>query len=136
MAQAKGYLLSLSEQVYRQRDEIAVLGFSGKGARWIQQPGKAMGVNAPWIELLGAGGGTPVCAALEHLNDLLLRQAHKDKVVQAWLLTDGRFVDLPTKPMLLQHCVVVDFETESVGLGRCQALAKEWGADWVKGMAG
>lgn len=132
MAQAKGYLLSLSEQAYRQRDDIAVLGFSGEGARWIQPPGKAMVCNTPWIEPLGAGGGTPIGDALEYLSDLLRSQTRQQKVVHTWLLTDGRFVDLPTKPTMLEHCVVVDFEMESVALGRCQALAQEWGVDWEK----
>lgn len=136
MAQAKGYLLSLSEQLYRQRDDIAVLGFSGEGARWIQQPGKAMVFNAPWIALLGAGGGTPIEAAMEQLNHLLRSQARQDRVVHTWLLTDGRFVKIPNKPAWLHHGVVVDFEMESVALGRCQALAQEWGIDWVKGVAG
>lgn len=133
LAQAKGYLLALSEHAYRQRDEIAVIGFSGQGAHWVQQPAKANALGAQWIAPLGAGGGTPLHAAMGLLEPLLNQQARQGSVVCTWLLTDGRFVQVPSRPAHLQQCVVVDFDSQYVAVGKCQQLAQHWGADWQSG---
>ena len=128
LAKAKGYLLALTEQAYRNREYMGVIGFGGEGAQWLQRPAKAQAFNGDWVDPLGGGGGTPLEAALNLLAPWLAKRNQK---VCVWLLTDGRFEQVPEKPVGLDDCVVVDFESDSLALQRSKVLAQKWGAQWV-----
>lgn len=134
LALAKGCLLALSEQFYRRREHLAVIGFSGDAARLLQAPGKAAAFNAEWIRPLGGGGATPVDSALQLADSLLqrARRASSGQLLSLWLLTDGRFAALPARPRLADCCQVVDFENEAVVLQRCARLALAWDAQWIR----
>lgn len=133
LALAKGCLLALTESFYRRREHLAVIGFSGNEARLLQAPGKVATFNAGWIAPLRGGGGTPVASALQLAHALMQRrrQSCAGQLLSVWLLTDGRFADLPARPALADSCQIVDFENEAIALQRCRRLAQHWDAQWI-----
>jgi len=133
LALAKGLLLRWSEQVYRQRGELMVIGFAAGQARLLCKPQKARSSNHAWIDAIGGGGGSPVAAALELAERTLVRERRnaRGKRIGLWLLSDGRFDPLPARPPSADFCVVVDFENASVPLGRAAQIARSWGAECV-----
>jgi len=94
LAWAKGCLLALSALFYRRRDAMAVLGFAGEQAQWLQKPGKAGLFNEHWIAPLRGGGATPIQSAIDAVQDAV-RRAPAGTRAAVWLLTDGRFDPLP-----------------------------------------
>jgi len=133
LALAKGCLLALTQDIYRRREHLAVIGFSGHEARLLQAPGKAVAFNAGWIQPLRGGGATPVASAMQLAEAVLqrARRASSGQLLSLWLLTDGRFAALPARPKLADCCQIVDFENEAIALQRCQRLAREWDAQWI-----
>lgn len=126
LARAKGYLLALMDSLYRARDRVGVIGFSGSGARWLQRPAKAQTFNADWIRPLAGGGGSPLAQAL----DLLPRTPNPSgDCVCLWLLSDCRFAQLPAGPQHVDRCVIVDFDADPLLLGRGPLLAQQWKAE-------
>ncbi|WP_313512847.1 VWA domain-containing protein, partial [Pseudomonas sp.] len=137
LALAKGLLLRWSEQIYRQRGELMVIGFSAGQARLLCKPQKARPSSHAWIDAIGGGGGSPVAAALELAERTLakVRRAAPGKRIGFWLLSDGRFDPLPASPPLADFRVVVDFDNAAVPLGRAARLARLWGAECVRAEA-
>jgi Mg-chelatase subunit ChlI/Mg-chelatase subunit ChlD len=127
---AKGLLLRLSAQLYRQRAELAAISFSGGTAQLVRPPARAAAFNEKWIRSLSGGGATPIMAALKLAADLLRRIRRRDpgKRIGLWLLTDGRFDATPPRPEDADFCVVVDFEDNIVALRRSARLAAIWQA--------
>jgi magnesium chelatase subunit ChlD-like protein len=90
LAQAKGLLAGVFDQAYRQRARLALLTASGQ-PQW-QRHGPASQALQPWLQQLGAGGGTPLFAALEEARHWLLARGKRlpHEVQRCLLLTDGR----------------------------------------------
>ncbi|SDH37150.1 magnesium chelatase subunit ChlD-like protein [Pseudomonas benzenivorans] len=134
LALAKGLLLRWSEQIYRQRGELAVIGFAGNQARLLQRPQKAVPHNEAWIAAIGGGGGSPLAGGLQLAERTLakVRKSAPGKQIGLWLLSDGRFSQLPARPRHADFCVVVDFENQPLPLGRAVQLARLWGAEHVR----
>lgn len=131
LAWAKGCLLALTEQFYRDRDDMAVIGFAGEQVQWLQKPAKAGAFNAAWIAPLRGGGGTPIQSAV-HAVDSALQRCPLGTHATVWLLTDGRFDPLPARPERAEHCHIIDFENDAVALRRCQRLAAMWRGQWMQ----
>lgn len=128
LARAKGYLLALMQQAYRDREHVGVIGFGGQGAHWVQQPAKAQTFNESWIAPLGGGGGTPLESGLRLLSSAL----HGSKrLIHVWVMTDGRLAQIPERPQGMDLCTIVDFELDGLRLRRCEALAEQWAAQWI-----
>ena len=125
LARAKGCLLALMQQAYRDREHVGVISFGGQGAYWLARPGKAQAFNDRWIAPLGGSGGTPLESGLELLAPAIQKT---DRLTHVWLLTDGRFAQLPEKPQGMDRCTIVDLELDELRLQRCQALAEHWQA--------
>ena len=134
LALAKGLLLRWTEQIYRQRGELAVIGFAGNQARLLQRPQKAVPYNDTWIAAIGGGGGSPALSAVQLAEQTLakVRKAAPGKKIGLWLLSDGRFSQLPECPRYADFCVVVDFENQPLPLGRAAQIARLWGAEHVR----
>ncbi|RSC26301.1 VWA domain-containing protein [Pseudomonas putida] len=132
LAQAKGLLETFFDQAYRQRARLALLTASGSTPQWQRHGLKASAALQPWLRALGAGGGTPLLAALEEARQWLLRRgkAHPGEVQRCLVLTDGRLQRWkPVQPMPCA-CVLVDIETAPVRLGRARQLAAQLQADY------
>lgn len=136
LARAKGVLLSLLEQAYRRRDQVALICFGGTQAELRLSPRKAAAWNDDWIAPIRGGGGTPLRAAVSRADDVL--SAHAGKAQGwLWLLTDGRTREVAARPPHAEQAWVIDFEEGPVRLHRAEALAAAWQAhhahasDWA-----
>jgi magnesium chelatase subunit ChlD-like protein len=133
LALAKGLLVALFDQARVTRSEVALVCFGGTGAEVRFGPAVPRWWNERWIASIGGGGGTPFLPGIDKAGELLERAARKKRTQQRWLwvLTDGRSSRLPSRPVVADHVVVVDFERERVRLGRCSHLARAWNGECV-----
>ncbi|WP_230411861.1 VWA domain-containing protein [Denitromonas iodatirespirans] len=133
LALAKGLLSRWTAQMYRRRERLAVIGFSGDRAGVLRAPTRAVAFNDAWIAAIGGGGGTPAAAAIAQAERLIAQQRRMapDQVIALWVLTDGRFAAQPPRPRRTDGVTVVDFEEGAVRLGRAAQLARHWQADCV-----
>lgn len=137
LALAKGLLLAWTAQLYRRRESLAVIGFSGTTARVLQPPRKAVAFNTCWIAPVAGGGGSPAASAVVLADRMLARRrrAQACETVHLWLLSDVRFASLPPRPLHATHCSVIDFDEGPFALGRARQLAQLWGAEHLSASA-
>lgn len=132
LRRAKGLLAELLEQARRQRVSLALLQADGAQPRWFCRGQRAPQAARRWLEQLGAGGGTPLPAALGEAGDWLerRRRSHPGERQQFWLLTDGRLRELPALEPLACPALLIDIESGPLRLGRARALAQALGAEY------
>ncbi|WP_338577116.1 VWA domain-containing protein [Pseudomonas canadensis] len=125
LTDAKGLLAQLFDDAYRQRARMALLTASGHSPKWQVQGLKAAKGLADWLDQLGAGGGTPLLAALSEAGAWLTLRRKRYPAEQQRLLviTDGRLKDIAGLPLLECPGVLVDIERGPIRLGRAQELA-------------
>jgi magnesium chelatase subunit ChlD-like protein len=125
LTDAKGLLAQLFDDAYRQRARMALLTASGHSPKWQVQGLKAAKGLAGWLEQLGAGGGTPLLAALTEAGQWLATRRKQYPAEQQRLLviTDGRLKDIAGLPVVDCQGMLVDIERGPIRLGRSQALA-------------
>lgn len=130
LSKAKGLLAQMFDDGYRQRARLALLTASGSSARWQYQGRKASRGLAPWLDALGAGGGTPLVDALQQAADWLQRrqQRYPDEVQRIWVLTDGRIHETDALPQFSCPCCLIDIEQGPIRLGRARQLAMQLNA--------
>ncbi|WP_339447862.1 vWA domain-containing protein [Pseudomonas sp. EA_5y_Pfl2_R50] len=122
---AKGLLAQLFDDAYRQRARLALLTASGAAPTWQVQGLKASTGLRVWLEGLGAGGGTPLLAALGQAQQWLTLRRKRFPAEQQRLLvvTDGRLKDLCGLPLLECPGLLIDIERGPIRLGRAKQLA-------------
>ncbi|MDB6142085.1 MAG: hypothetical protein JWP80_1129 [Pseudomonas sp.] len=132
LSQAKGLLSQVFDDAYRRRVRMALLTASGSVPRWQHQGVKASASLQPWLNALGAGGGTPMRVALEQATDWLARRRrqHPSEQHRVLLLTDGRVKDMPVIAGLGCPSVLIDIESGPIRLGRARELAAVLGAEY------
>jgi magnesium chelatase subunit ChlD-like protein len=132
LSDAKGLLAQLFDDAYRQRARLALLTASGHVAKWQVQGLKASAGLRDWLDGLGAGGGTPLLAALgEARRWLAVRQKRFPAEQQRLLLvTDGRLKDWSMLPALDCPGLLIDIERGPIRLGRSKVLATELQAEY------
>lgn len=132
LSQAKGLLSQLFDDAYRRRVRLALLTASGHTPRWQHQGLKASAALQPWLNALGAGGGTPLLAAMEQAADWLAQRQkqHPTEQQRLLLLTDGRIKDVPMLPELGCPGLLIDIESGPIRLGRARELASVLGAEY------
>lgn len=125
LSDAKGLLAQLFDDAYRQRARLALLTASGHAPKWQVQGLKASSGLGHWLDGLGAGGGTPLLAALGEAGRwLATRQKRFPAEQQRWLLvTDGRLKEWSTLPALECPGLLIDIERGPIRLGRARQLA-------------
>ncbi|WP_244647818.1 vWA domain-containing protein [Pseudomonas kielensis] len=132
LADAKGLLAQLFDDAYRQRARLALLAVSGLAPSWQVQGLKASGGLRDWLEGLGAGGGTPLLAALGEAGRWLGRRQKRfpEEVQRVLLVTDGRLKAWSNLPVFDCPSVLVDIERGPIRLDRARDLARELGAGY------
>ncbi|QXI40958.1 VWA domain-containing protein [Pseudomonas xantholysinigenes] len=132
LAQAKGLLAGLFDQAYRQRARLALLTASGSKPQWQRHGLKASAALQPWLQALGAGGGTPLFAALEEARLWLLARGKRlpHEVQRCLVLTDGRLRQWRTPQPMPCATLLVDMEMTAVRVGRARQLAEQLNADY------
>jgi magnesium chelatase subunit ChlD-like protein len=132
LSQAKGLLAQLFDDAYRQRARLALLTASGAGARWQQHGLKAGAALQPWLEALGAGGGTPLLEAIGQAGEWLAKRldrypAEAQRVV---ILTDGRIKEISPVSAFACPSLLIDIERGPIRLGRAHELARLLDAEY------
>jgi magnesium chelatase subunit ChlD-like protein len=132
LSDAKGLLAQLFDDAYRQRARLALLTASGHVPKWQVQGLKASAGLRDWLDGLGAGGGTPLLAALGEAGRwLAVRQKRFPAEQQRLLLvTDGRLKDWSMLPALDCPGLLIDIERGPIRLGRSKVLATELQAEY------
>jgi magnesium chelatase subunit ChlD-like protein len=132
LTDAKGLLAQVFDDAYRQRARMALLTASGQSPAWQVQGLKAAKSLAGWLQQLGAGGGTPLLAALSEAGQWLAARRKRCPTEQQRLLviTDGRLKDISGLPLLGCPGMLVDIERGPIRLGRAQALAAQLQLDY------
>ncbi|WP_256587660.1 VWA domain-containing protein [Pseudomonas sp. Irchel 3E13] len=132
LSRAKGLLASFFDQAYRARARLALLTASGTAPRWQRHGLKASAALQPWLAELGAGGGTPLLAALQEARQWLVRRQKQfpGEQQRCLLLTDGRLSKSAALVPLPCASVLIDMESGPVRLGRARQLAEQLQADY------
>jgi magnesium chelatase subunit ChlD-like protein len=132
LSQAKGLLAQLFDDAYRQRVRLALLTASGGSARWQHQGLKAGVALQPWLQALGAGGGTPLFDAIGQAAHWLAqrRRRYPAESHRVLILTDGRVKHVPALGAFECQSLVVDIEQGSVRLGRAVEIAQRLQAEY------
>ncbi|RON08751.1 magnesium chelatase [Pseudomonas brassicacearum] len=132
LSDAKGLLAQVFDDAYRQRVRLALLTASGVAPRWQVQGLKASASLRDWLVALGAGGGTPLFAALAEAAHWLTSRQKRFPAEQQrlLLLTDGRLKEWPALAQLQCPGMLVDIERGPIRLGRAKALAAELQAEY------
>lgn len=132
LAQSKGLLATLFDQAYRQRARLALLTASGGTPQWQRHGLKASAALQPWLQALGAGGGTPLIAALEQAQRWLQarHKAHPHETQRCLIFTDGRLQRWQAVQPLSCATLLVDMELAPVRLGRARLLAEQLQAQY------
>ncbi|MEB0046642.1 MULTISPECIES: vWA domain-containing protein [unclassified Pseudomonas] len=132
LSDAKGVLAQLFDDAYRQRARLALLTASGDTPKWQMQGLKASSGLRDWLAGLGAGGGTPLLAALGAAGQWLASRRKRFAAEQqrVLLLTDGRLKEWPMLPALDCPALLIDIERGPIRLGRAKALAAQLRADY------
>lgn len=131
LSDAKGLLAQLFDDAYRQRARLALLTASGAAPKW-QVQGKASSGLRVWLEALGAGGGTPLLAALVQAEQWLAVRRKRFPAEQQRLLvvTDGRLKQWSGLPALECPGLLIDIERGPIRLGRARDLAEALGSEY------
>ncbi|VVM74500.1 hypothetical protein PS662_01981 [Pseudomonas fluorescens] len=132
LSDAKGLLAQLFDDAYRQRARLALLTASGQAPAWQVQGLKASRGLRHWLDGLGAGGGTPLLAALSEAGRWLAGRQKRLPAEQqrVLLVTDGRLKEWSPLPALTCPGLLIDVERGPIRLGRARQLATELYADY------
>lgn len=132
LSDAKGLLAQLFDDAYRQRARMALLTASGQSPKWQVQGLKAAKSLTGWLAQLGAGGGTPLLAALSEAGQWLhaRRQRYPAEQQRLLVITDGRLKAIAGLPVLDCPGLLVDIERGPILLGRAKQLALELQLDY------
>ncbi|KGS13924.1 VWA domain-containing protein [Pseudomonas tremae] len=132
LSQAKGLLSQVFDDAYRRRARLALLTASGAVPRWQHQGLKASAALVPWLDGLGAGGGTPLTAALEQARAWLEQRQKRYPAEQhrVLVMTDGRIKQLPVLSAFTCASLLIDIEKGPIRLGRARELASSLGAEY------
>ncbi|MGR3889339.1 vWA domain-containing protein [Pseudomonas sp. 1152_12] len=132
LTDAKGLLAQLFDDAYRQRARMALLTASGHSPTWQVQGLKAAKSLAGWLAQLGAGGGTPLLAALCEAGQWLRarRQRYPAEQQRLLVITDGRLKAIDGLPRLDCPGVLVDIERGPINFGRAKQLALALNLDY------
>jgi magnesium chelatase subunit ChlD-like protein len=132
LSEAKGVLAQVFDNAYRQRARLALLTASGQRPGWQAHGLKAGAALQPWLDGLGAGGGTPLLAALDEARAWLVRRQRQRPAERqrCLVLTDGRIKHLSPVTPLGCPTLLIDMEKGAIRLGRAVGLAGALGADY------
>jgi magnesium chelatase subunit D len=138
LARVKGALLASLREAYERRDRVAIVAFRGSDAQLLVRPGAPLESAAEAIRGLPTGGRTPLAAGLELAEQVIRREAGRDRGQRAVavILTDGRVADpdgqVARAAARLGRAAgaahVIDIEDGPVRLGLAATLAAAAGA--------
>jgi len=134
-AQAKHIILSLAQQAYLKREQLAIMGFGNAQVKNLLASVRAPKHIRTFLDSIPAGGGTPFSDALNAGQDYLKTLKRKMPALEvcSYILSDGRINQhtLQNKAYLGESCVFIDTESSQVKRGRGQDIAQKIGAHYL-----
>jgi magnesium chelatase subunit D len=133
LSQAKGVIKELSRQAYLKRQQICILTFGNNQVSTLIQTQRAPKNIQSKLDLIKAGGGTPISQVLDHAQHLLLSQRHQHLDCSIYLITDGRLEQsIHSHALFSKHQVtIVDIESSRIKLGLGKQLADAISAHYL-----
>jgi magnesium chelatase subunit D len=133
LAYAKGVIKELSRQAYLKRQQVCILTFGNNQVKTLIKTQRAPKNIQPKLDLIEAGGGTPVRQVLDHAQHLLLGQRHQNFDCSIYLITDGRLEQsIHSHALLSTHqATIVDIESSRIKLGLGKQLADAISAHYL-----
>jgi len=133
LAKAKGVIKELSRQAYLKRQKLCLLTFGNNQVITLIHTQRAPKNIQPKLDLIKAGGGTPIRQVLDHAQHLLLGQRHQSLDCSVYLITDGRLEQSIYSHALLSehHVTIVDIESSRIKLGLGKQLADAISAHYL-----
>lgn len=130
--QAKDLIDQLAERLYRNREQLTVMGFGNDRMETLVSPGRSPKRLAQTMKQWTAGGGTPLREAIHRAADLIRQWQRNDPglPIRTYLMTDGRCRQSVRDLSLPGECLVIDLEQSPIKRGRAPLIAKELGADY------
>lgn len=134
LSMAKGLILQIARQIREQREKLVVIGFRNDQASILRRPDQCAGLDECWIRSIQGGGTTPLRKGIVTTEQFLQRYQRQfpGGTVDLWLLTDGRFRELPERPKGAEHYIVIDFEDGRIRLAKARQLAQQWNANYFR----
>lgn len=132
LSQAKGLLAQVFDDAYRRRVRLALLTANGNAPRWQHQGLKASRALMPWLDELGAGGGTPLMVAFEQAGEWLeqRRRKHPAEQQRVLVITDGRVKALPSDSPFNCPGLLIDIESGPIRLRKAEQMAARLGLEY------
>lgn len=134
LARAKGVASAMASQASRRQEAVALIWFGGTRVHVRRATRGRHAALARVVADLGAGGGTPLHGALQHVLTLSRQESHRAADLRVVLLTDGRtrtpLGDLPRLGVELDT-TVVDCERTRMRLNRTRPIAARLGARYI-----
>ena len=134
LAKAKGAILTIAQQAYLKREQIAIFGFGNQEAQQLLPRVRAPKELQDFLQGIQAGGGTPIkqglLKALSYLNQLQKQQPQL--LSHTYVLTDGRTQADVSDIAFTSPCSVIDTENSQVKRGRAAAIAHSLGAHYYQ----
>jgi len=138
LAQAKGLVESIAQQVYLARQQFALMGFGNQSVSTLWHANKAPKEISQILQHVPAGGGTPLKKALLQAQAVLKRLQIKNPrlKLQTYIVTDGRSSECVDGLRLPGHVWWLDTELATVKRGRGASIAESLGAIYTPLNAG
>lgn len=132
LSRAKGLLAQVFDDAYRRRIRLALLTANGNAPRWQYQGLKASRALMPWLDELGAGGGTPLFAAFEQAGEWLDQRmrTHPAERQRVLVMTDGRVKVLPSGRPFNCPGLLIDIESGPIRLRKAEQMAASLGLEY------
>ncbi|KFE56968.1 vWA domain-containing protein [Pseudomonas syringae] len=132
LSQAKGLLAQVFDDAYRRRVRLALLTANGNAPRWQHQGLKASRALMPWLDELGAGGGTPLMVAFEQAGEWLeqRRRKHPSEQQRVLVMTDGRVKAMPSDSPFNCPGLLIDIESGPIRLRKAEQMAAKLGLEY------
>ena len=134
-AQAKHIILSLAQQAYLKREQLAIMSFGNAQVKNLLASVRAPKHIRAFLESITAGGGTPFNDGLKAGQAYLqkLKRKMPSLEVCSYILSDGRVNEknLASQAYLGERCVFIDTESSQIKRGRGQTIAHKMGASYL-----
>ncbi|ADZ90508.1 AAA family ATPase [Marinomonas mediterranea] len=132
-SKTKGVILALARQTYLAREQLAIFGFGEGQVETILPKVRSPKDIDILLDEITAGGGTPLLAALEKLENEIrsLRKQSPRLEINAYIMTDGRSqMSISEVPNIDSKIIWLDTELASIKRGKGAQFAHALGAEY------
>ena len=132
LKRGKEAILTIAQQAYLRREQIAILGFGNNQVVSLLPKTRAPKELLTQLNTIHAGGGTPLTEAIKKASEQLVQWQRNQPELQShvYLVTDGRVSLDGTSTRFPSSCSVLDTEVIPVKRGRAEQLALSLGAQY------